>query len=83
MRKYGVSPIVRALKSALILENYENSDFTNTKAKAKKIIHQIIRKDAMGEKFLKSGFEYTLKAHDDLMQAWKNKTVVYTFYSAG
>ena len=77
-RKYGVSPIVRALKSALILENYENSDFTNTKAKAKKIIHQIIRKDAMGEKLLKSGFEYTLKAHDDLMQAWKNKTVVYT-----
>ena len=26
----------------------------------------------------KSGITQTIKAHDDLMQAWKNKTVVYT-----
>lgn len=77
-RKYGVSPIGRALKSALMLENYEKSDYTNAKAKAKKIIHQKLRKEAMGDEYKKTGFEFTVKAHNDFMQAWKNKTVVYT-----
>lgn len=77
-RKYGVSPILRALKSALMLKNYENSDYINTKAKAKKIIFQKMRKEAMGKDYNKTGLQFTIKAHDDLMQAWKNKTVVYT-----
>lgn len=77
-RAYGVSPILRALKSSLMLSNFENSDYTNTKAKAKKIIHQVMRKETMGADLNKSGITQTIKAHDDLMQAWKNKTVVYT-----
>lgn len=77
-RKYGVSPIGRALKSALLLENYESSDFSNAKAKSKKIIHQIMRKETMGDNYRQKGFDVTVKAHNDLVQAFKNKTVLYT-----
>jgi len=77
-RKYGVSPIVRALKSAVMLKNYEATDYITAKAKAKKIIFQKVHKETMGEKYDKKAFEYAIKAHDDLMQAWKQKTVVYT-----
>ena len=77
-RKYGVSPILRALKSALMLQTYENGDYINTKAKSKKIIFQKMRKETMGKDYQLSGIKHTIKAHTDLMSAWKNKTVVYT-----
>ncbi len=77
-RKYGVSPIVRALRSALMLENIEDSDYVNNKAKAKKIIHQILRKETMGTNYEKQGLAQAAYAHGELMKAWKNKTVVYT-----
>ena len=77
-RKYGVSPIFRALKSAVMLQNYEDTDYINAKARAKKIIFQQMNPEIMGERGDKKGFEYTVKAHSDLAQAWKNKTVVYT-----
>ena len=77
-RRYGVSPIVRALKSSLMLQNFENSDFINAKAKAKKIIHQVMRKETMGVDYSRRGFEYAIHAHEELCSAWKNKTVIYT-----
>lgn len=77
-RKYGVSPILRALKSALMLQTYENGDYINTKAKSKKIIFQKMRKETMGKDYQLLGIKSTVKAHSDLMAAWKNKTVVYT-----
>ena len=77
-RKYGVSPIVRALRSALMLENIEDSDYINNKAKAKKIIHQVLRKETMGTNLEKQGLSQAAYAHSELMKAWKNKTVVYT-----
>lgn len=77
-RKYGVSPIFRALKSALLLQNYEESDFINARAKAKKIIHQVLRKEAMGVNYDKKGFDVTAKAHEDLVKAFKLKTTLYT-----
>ena len=76
--QYGVTPILREIKSALMLANIENTDFVNNKAKAKKIIHQVMRKETMGNNYDKKGLGETSKAHDDLMQAWKSKTVVYT-----
>lgn len=77
-QRYGISPIFKALKSALMINTYENSDYVNTKAKAKKIIFQKMRKEAMGKDYNQKGMHFTLKAHDDLMKAWQNKTVVYS-----
>lgn len=77
-RNYGVSPIVRALKSALLLENFESTDFITAKAKSKKIIHQIMRKECLGKDLEKKGLEWSALAHNDLVTAFKNKTVLYT-----
>lgn len=77
-RKYGLSPIFRALKPTLMLETFENSDRINSKAKAKKIIFQKLRKEVLGTDYNKKGFEEMAYAHDNFMQAWKQQTVVVT-----
>lgn len=77
-RKYGLSPIFKALKPALMLKLLDKTDAINTKAKAKKIIHQILRKEAMGQNYAKKGFEFMAYAHENLMLAMMNNTVVYT-----
>jgi len=77
-RKYGLSPVFKALKSTLMLDNFSRADEVSAKAKSKKIIHQILRKEVLGADGRNNGFEEMVFAHDQLMQAWKNPTVVYT-----
>lgn len=77
-RKYGLTPIFKALKSAIMLETFEKTDRINSKAKGKKIIFQQLRKETMGKDFDKQGLEEMSYAHDSFMGAWKNETVVYT-----
>lgn len=77
-RKYGLTPIFRALKSALMLETFDNTDMVTSKAKAKKIILQLMRKEIMGQDGLKKGWDDMSYAHDNLMRAWQQPTVVYT-----
>lgn len=77
-RKYGVSPIMRALKPALMLETFDSADRTNSKARAKKIITQTLRKELMGPQYDRTGFKEMAAAHDNLMRAWRQSTVVVT-----
>lgn len=77
-RKYGVSPIFRALESLSMLETFDNADRVNSKAKAKKIIHQKLRKEVLGQDYTKKGFEEMAYAHNNFMSAWKQPTVVVT-----
>lgn len=77
-RRYGVSPIFKALRPCVILDNLENADVVNSKARGKKIIHQIMRKEVLGTEGKNKGLVDMAFAHDQLMKAWKNKTVVYT-----
>lgn len=77
-RKYGLTPIFKALKSAIVLETFEKADTINAKAKAKKIIFQKLRKETMGQEYNNLGFEQMAYAHESFMSAWKNETVVYT-----
>lgn len=77
-RKYGLTPIFRAFKDILMLDTFDNSDRVNSKAKAKKIIHQKLRKEVMGAELNKKGFEDMSYAHENLMSAWKQPTVVVT-----
>lgn len=77
-RKYGISPIFKALKPKIMLDTFDKSDATNAKAKAKKIIAQMMRKETMGQSYEKKGLEDMAYAHTQLMNAWKNPTVVYT-----
>ncbi len=77
-RKYGLTPIFKALKPSLMLDTFDNADTINAKAKAKKIIHQILRKEVMGQSYEKKGLEEMAYAHENLAAAWKNPTVLYT-----
>lgn len=77
-RKYGISPIFKALKPKIMLDTFDKSDATNAKAKSKKIILQKLRKETMGQGYDRKGLEDMAYAHTQLMSAWKNPTVVYT-----
>ena len=77
-RKYGLTPIFRSFKDILMLDTFDNSDRVNSKAKAKKIIHQKLRKEVMGTELNKKGFEDMAYAHDNFMAAFKQSTVVVT-----
>jgi hypothetical protein len=77
-RKYGLTPIFRAISPAIMLDTFEEADRTNTKAKAKKIIFQKLRKEVLGVDFTNDGFEEQAFAHENLMDAWKLPTVVVT-----
>ena len=77
-RKYGVTTIFRTFKDLLMLDTFDNADRVNAKAKAKKIIHQKLRKEVMGTELNKKGFEDMAYAHDNFMAAFKMPTVVCT-----
>jgi len=77
-RKYGLTPVFKALKPGLMLDTFDNADTINAKAKAKKIIHQVLRKEVMGQTYEKKGLEEMAYAHENLAAAWKNPTVLYT-----
>ena len=77
-RKYGVSPIFRAYTDLNMLDTFADSDRINSKAKAKKIIHQIMRKECMGTDFNKDFFPEMAYAHKNFMDSWKQSTVVVT-----
>lgn len=77
-RKYGLTPIFRALAPTLILDDYQNADSSMAKAKSKKIIHQKMRKECLGPTGDRKAFEEMAFAHQQLMQAWQNNTVVAT-----
>lgn len=77
-QKYGVSPLFRALRPALMLETFDTSDRVNAKAKAKKIIWQQLDPELMGPNKDKQGFSEQVTAHDNLLRAWKQNTVLVT-----
>lgn len=77
-RKYGVSPIVRAYMDLNMLDTFADADRVNSKAKAKKIIHQSMNKEIMGPNYDKDYFPEMAYAHKNFMDSWKQPTVVVT-----
>lgn len=77
-RKYGVTPIFRTFRPAMMLEVFEKSDKVNAQSKGKKIIFQKLRKEVLGQDYSKKGFEEMAYSHDSFLQAWKNNIVIYT-----
>ena len=77
-RKYGVSPLFCALKPALMLETFDLADRVNAKAKAKKIVVQFLDPVLLGPNGDRKGYSGQAVAHDNLMRAWKQNTVLVT-----
>lgn len=75
---YGLTPIFKALKPALMLESIENADETIVKVRSKKIVHQKLRKEIAGNDYNKQALDEMSYAHSNLVSAWKNKTVLVT-----
>ena len=75
---YGLTPIFKALKPALLLEGIENADETIVKVRSKKIVHQKLRKEIAGTDYQKQALDEMQYAHNNLVSAWKNKTVLIT-----
>lgn len=75
---YGLTPIFKALKPALMLESIENADETIVKVRSKKIVHQKLRKEIAGTDYNKQALDEMKYAHNNLVNAWKNKTVLVT-----
>ena len=76
-KKYGLSPIFKALKDNLMLESFKEADRLNAEARAKKILVQYL-----SDKLLDKGKTYgqgeMAYAHGNLMSAWGQKIVVTT-----
>ena len=77
-RKYGLTPVFKALKPNLMLDTFDEADKVNAKAKAKKIIHQVLRKDLLGSEGNRKALEEMAYAHQNLIKAFRNNTVLYT-----
>lgn len=77
-RQYGVSPILRSYTDLNMLDTFADSDRINSKAKAKKIIHQKMRKEVMGKDYNKDFVAEMAYAHKNFMDSWKQSTVVVT-----
>lgn len=77
-RKYGVSPITRAYRDLSMLDTFADTDRVNSKAKGKKIIHQKMRKETMGQDYKKDFYPEMAYAHQNFMSAWSQRTVVVT-----
>lgn len=75
---YGLTPIFKALKPALLLEGIGNADETIVKVRSKKIVHQKLRKEIAGTDYAKQALNEMQYAHNNLVSAWKNKTVLVT-----
>ena len=61
-----------------MLKTFEDADRVTAKANAKKIVFQKLRKEVMGSDYNKDGFDIMAYAHENLMAAWKQQTVLVT-----
>lgn len=77
-KKYGLTPIFRALPSTLMLEGFAKADRATANARSKKIIHQRLHKEILGDEYTRSGYHEQAYAHRNLLDAWRQSTVVVT-----
>lgn len=76
-RKYGVSPIFRALKPLVVLDNITKTDISISKSKQRKILLQILRREVITE-FKRKGLNEAVHAHSQLMDALSTTSCAYT-----
>ena len=77
-RPFGVSPLFRCLRPLVVLENIEEADVSDTKARKKKILHQKTRKEILGPDGTRQGLDRSIYAHQQLMQALQTPSCVYS-----
>lgn len=69
-RRYGVTSIFKAIKPTLMLNTFAKSDDINAKAKAKKIIHQVMNKEIMGQDYKLQRLSEMAYAHENFLASF-------------
>ena len=77
-RKFGVSPLFKALKALVVLDNIEKADVADSKARSKKIIFQKLRKELLGDKGERKGLNEMAYAHEQAVAAINTNFCLYT-----
>ena len=77
-KPYGVSPIFKSLKNYIMVNTFSNADKINTNAKAKKIIHQTLRKELIENGDGDEHYNQMAYAHNNLMESLRQTTSVVT-----
>lgn len=77
-RPFGVSPFFRALRPLIVLNNIEAADVSDSKARSKKIILQLLRKELLGPGGNKPSLSEQQLAHDNLTSALRTNLCAYT-----
>lgn len=77
-KKYGCSPIFRALYPVMMLEAFDTADRSNAKARAKKIIVQLMNKEIMGPDYTRQTLGEQAYAHKNFLDAFKQSTALVT-----
>ena len=77
-RKFGVSPLFKALKALVVLDNIEKADVADSKARSKKIIFQKLRKELLGPNGERKGIAEMEYAHVQAVAAINTNFCLYT-----
>ena len=77
-RKYGLSPIMRALPSSIVLETFLKSDMLNAKARAKKMIVALLDPKLLGDDGQKNPLTQQAFSHAELVEAYKRQNPLFT-----
>lgn len=77
-RLLGVSPFFRCLRPLIVLNNIEAADVSDSKARSKKIILQILRKELLGAMGTNKALAEQAFAHQSLTNALKTNMCAYT-----
>lgn len=76
--KYGVSSILRALPSTLLLKQFQKTDGVTSKVNSRRIIVQTMNKEFAGQDYNKDCFDLQAYNHNNIVQAFKADTVLVT-----
>lgn len=77
-QKYGVSTILRALPSALLLKQFQRTDNVTAKVNSRRIIIQLMYPEFAGADRNKDCFELQAYNHENLAKAFSSETVLAT-----
>lgn len=78
-KKYGLSPLFRALPSSILLQTFRKSDEVNAKARAKKILWQSFKDDVVKADPARNFTKEMAFAHKELRAAYSQPgSVVYS-----
>ena len=77
-RQFGVSPLFKALKSSIVIDNLIKADIAASKSRSKIIIFQKLSNKLLGDKGEKRGLAEQELAHQQAAQALQTSSCLYT-----